>query len=88
MKSTEWMTSYQIRVCKPVRKCIDKDIIKDHFIVQSHGKHTGNASKSLKVPKTRTEYARKSFSYTGKKIYNDLPLKIRTANVTEYEKNL
>ena len=86
------MNTNKIRVCKLVRKCIDKDIchtFKDHFILQNHGKRTRNANNSFKLPKIRTEYARKSFYYTGAKIYNDLPLKIRSiANATEYEKNL
>jgi len=39
--------------------------------------------------KIRTEYAHKSFHYTGTKIYNDLPLKISTiANAAEYERSL
>ena len=86
------MNTNKIRVCKLVRKCIDKDIchtFKDHFILQNHSKHTRNANNSLKLPKIRTEYARKSLYYTGAKIYNDLPLKIRSiANATEYEKSL
>ena len=41
------------------------------------------------MPKIRTEYARKSFYYTGATIYNELPLKIRKIkNATEYEKSL
>ena len=82
----------KIRTCKFVRKCIDKDIcviFKDHFIIQNHGKETRNANNSLKMPKIRTEYARKSFYYTGAKIYNELPLKIRKImNATVHEKSL
>ena len=70
-----------------IRKCIDKDMcdmFQDHFMVQNHGEHTRNAKNSLKLPKIRTEYARNSLYCTGTKIYNDLPLKIRTiANATE-----
>ena len=40
-------------------------------------------------PKIRTEYARKYFYYTGAKVYNELPLKIRKiTNATVYEKSL
>ena len=54
-----------------------------------HGKHTRNANNSLELPKIRTVYARKSFYYTGEKIYNEVPLKIRTiTNAIEYEKSL
>ena len=73
------MNANKIRACKLVRKCIDKDIcdiFKDYFAIQGHGKETKNATNSLKMPKIRTEYAWKSFYYTGAKIYNELPLKI------------
>ena len=86
------LNANKIRVCKLVRKCIDEDIcdvFKDHFTIQNHGKGTRNAENSLKMPKIRTEYARKSFYYTGAKTYNELPLKIRKiTNATEYEKSL
>ena len=73
------MNANKICACKLVWKCIDKDIcdiFKDHFAIQDHEKETRNANNSLKMPKIRTEYARKSFYCTGAKIYNDLPLKI------------
>ena len=61
----------------------------DPFTIQNHGKETRNANNSLKMPKIRTEYARKSFSYTGAKFYNELPLIIRqSTNDTVYEKSL
>ena len=86
------MNANKIRACKLVRKCIDKDIcdiFKDYFAIQDHGKETRNATNSLKMPKIRTEYARKSFYYTGAKIYNELPLKIRKiTNATAYENSL
>ena len=85
------MNAKKIRACKLVRKCIDEDIcdvFKDHFTIQNHGKGTRNAENSLKMTKIRTEYARKSFYYTGAKTYNELPLKIRKiTNATEYEKS-
>ncbi|MCP4483066.1 MAG: hypothetical protein GY823_00665 [Flavobacteriaceae bacterium] len=75
----------KIRACKLVQKCIDKDIcdiFKDYFTIQNH-------EKCLKMPRIRTKYARKSFYYTGAKIDNKLPLKIRKAtNAAEHEKNL
>ena len=86
------MNASKIRACKLVRKCIDKDIcgiFKNHFRIQNHGKETRNANNSLQLPKIRTEYARKSFYYTGAKIYNELPLKIRRSkNAIEYENSL
>eukprot|EP00794_Sanderia_malayensis_P001559 gene1559-1719_t len=86
------LNANKIRVCKLVRKCIDKDIcdiFKDHFTIQDDGKETRNANNSLKMPQIRPEYARKSFYYTGAKIYNELPPNIRkTTNTTEYENSL
>ena len=59
------------------------------YYIVYHGKETRNATNSLKMPKIRTEYARKSFYYTGAKIYNELPLKIRKiTNATAYENSL
>ena len=86
------LNANKIRAFKLVQKCIDKDIwdiFKDYFTIQDYGKEARNANKSLKMPKIRTEYAHKSFCYTGGKIYNELPLKIRKiANTTEYENSL
>ena len=43
----------------------------------------------VKLPKIRTEYARKSFRFMGAKIYNELPVNIRkTESFKTYEQYL
>ena len=71
-----------IRACKLVRKCIDRetcDIFRGYFEVQEHETKTRNNRCLLKLPKIKTEYARKSFRFMGAKIYNELPIDIRKA---------
>ena len=86
------MNTNKIPNCKLVRKSIDKDICvicKDHVTLQNHGKETRNANNNLKMPKIRTDYARKSFYHTGAKIYNEPPLNTRKiTNATVYENSL
>ena len=42
-----------------------------------------------KLPRIKTEYARKSFMFMGAKVYNDLPLELRKIeNNKEFEKQL
>ena len=63
--------------------------VNDFFIVQDHEKVTRNTQNSVKLPFIKTEYARKSFYFTGAKIYNELPLEIRKiTNLTEFKKRL
>ena len=95
-KSNEGLSSVinenKFRACILARKCIDKDIceiFEDHFIVQDHEKVTRNTQNSVKLPFIKTEYARKSFYFTGAKIYNELPLEIRKiTNSTDFKKRL
>ena len=59
------------RTCLLVRKCIDKDIypiFHNYFTVLNHEKGTRNNEFILRLPKIRTEYVRKSFSFMGAKM--------------------
>ena len=82
----------KFRACILVRKCIDKDICEiseDHFIVQEHENVTRNTQNGVKLPFIKTEYARKSFYFTGATIYNELPLEIgKITNSTEFKNRL
>ena len=50
---------------------------------------TRNNQCLVKLPKIKTEYARKSFRFMGAKIYNELPLDIRkTESFNAYEQHL
>ena len=42
-----------------------------------HDKETRSNHSSLRLPRNKKEYARKSFLYMGAKVYNELPLDIR-----------
>ena len=69
-----------IRACKLVRNCLDReanDNFQGYFEVQDQEIETRNNLCLLKLPKIRTEYARKSFRFMGAKIYNELPTEIR-----------
>ena len=75
------------RACEIVRKCLVKDIsslFHDYFTIINHEKRTRNNDCLLRLPKIRTEYARKSFFFMGAKVYNDLPAEIRK---TENQQN-
>ena len=82
----------KIRACKLVRKCIDKDIcvtFQGYFEINDHKMCTRNNQCLVKLPKIRTEYARKSFRFMGAKIYNELPVNIRkTESFNTYEQHL
>ena len=77
------------RACEIVRKCLIKDIcplFHDYFTIINHDKKTRNNDCLLRLPKIRTEYARKwkSFFFMGAKVYNELPADIRR---TENQQN-
>ena len=68
------------RACEIVRKCLVKGIsslFHNYFTIINHEKKTRNNDCLLRLPKIRTEYARKSFFFMGAKVYNDLPAEIR-----------
>ena len=68
------------RACEIVRKCLVKEIsslFHNYFTIINHEKKTRNNDCLLRLPKIRTEYARKSFFFMGAKVYNDLPAEIR-----------
>ena len=82
----------KIHACKLVRKCIDKDIcdtFQGYFQINDHKMQTRNNQCLVKLPKIKTEYARKSFRFMGAKIYNELPVDIRkTESFNAYEQHL
>ena len=65
------------RACILVRSCLDNKVIepfKNYFQLIEHPIRTRNTSKIICLPKIKLEYARKSFAFTGAKVYNMLPL--------------
>ena len=81
-----------IRACKLVSKCTDRetwDSFRGYFEVQKHETKTRNYQCFVKLPKIKTECARKSFHFMGAKIYNDLPIDVRkTESFSDYDKLL
>ena len=68
--------------CCIVRKCINNTICDNftkYFELFEHDVNTRNNCKMIRLPKVKLEFARKSFYYSGAKIYNELPLIIRTS---------
>ena len=46
----------------------------------SQGYYFRNAKKKLMLPKPRTDYLKRSFSYSGAVLWNNLPEEIRSSN--------
>ena len=66
--------------CCFVKKCLIGDVcenFKDYFVVNQHRQNTRNGGFLLKVPKVRLELGKSTFKFSGTKLYNDLPLKMR-----------
>ena len=63
--------------CAIVRACLDNYIFepfKNYFQLIEHSIRTRNRSNPIRLPRIKTEYARRSFSFTGAKEVNMLPL--------------
>ena len=66
-------------------KCLKKsDVLgndfTDYFDEIRHNKNTRNVGLSLRLPKCKLEYSKKSFYFLGAKYFNELPLSIREEN--------
>ena len=73
--------------CILVRSCLDNKVIepfKNYFQLIEHPIRTRNISKIICLPKIKLEYARKSFAFTGAKVYNMLPLEAREMQATDF----
>lgn len=71
------------RCCRIVKKCLDEKLCSNftgYFEINKHQLNTRNSNFLLKLPKINLEFGKKSFLYQGAKIYNDLPLAIRSSN--------
>lgn len=70
------------KACKVVRKCLDNEVcdnLSGYFEINEHRINTRNQNSLLKLPKVMLEFGKKSFKYQGAKIYNDIPLEIRSS---------
>ena len=68
------------QLCLFVRKCLDKNTTEhfhNYFELLQHRIGTRNNHVSLKLPKVKTEYGKRSVQFLGAKIYNSLPLSLK-----------
>ena len=79
------------RACERVRRALDCNIPKalmDHFVIKDHGRETRNRGCMINLPPIKLEYARRGFYFMGAKLYNELPLNIKTAPTEDFYKLL
>ena len=78
--------------CKFVRKCLDGAMCSNfdnYFKLMNHGLNTRNNNATIMLPKVKLAGAKKSFYFTGAKIYNELPINIsKEKNFNSYVKLL
>ena len=70
------------RSCVLVHNILNNDIcdsFQSHITTHEHIKTTRNNKCLATLPRIKTDYARKGFYYMGAKLYNDLPIDVRTA---------
>ena len=64
-----------------VFRCLNNtapDVFHDHFEKVDHQKAARANGRNLKIPKVKTESAKRGFYYSGVKIYNALPSHLKT----------
>ena len=79
------------RACEIVRRTLDGNIpeaLMDHFAIKDHGRETRNRGCLINLLPIKLEYARRGFYFMGAKLYNELPLNIRTAPTEDFYKLL
>ena len=54
------------------------DVFHDHFEKVDHQKATRIIGRNLQIPSVKTESAKRGFYYNGIKIYNALPMHLKT----------
>ena len=77
--------------CLLVKKCLEQEIhnpIFDEFFLSifdeiSHEKGTRNNNCMLRLPRVKLEVAKQSFYFGGAKLYNALPLDLRSVQTLE-----
>ena len=63
------------------RKCLDGSLcsnFRNYFEVNGHHIRTRNNGLSLRLPKVKLSVAKQSFYFYGAKLYNSLPLSLRS----------
>ena len=79
-------------LCLFVRRCLEKTVpenFENYFKLQQHSIGTRNNNVSIKLPKVRTEYGKRSVKFIGAQVYNSLPLNIRKSeNLGEFKRGV
>ena len=73
-----------------MRKCLNNDTFvhfKSYFELLKHRIGTRNKNISLKLPKVRTDYGKRTVKFLGAKFYNNLPLEMKRIENYEIFKN-
>ena len=74
------MNERKIRCAVDVFRCLNNTSpgnFENYFTRLNHSLHTRGNKSSIKLPKVRTESGRKSFSFQGGLVFNELPREIR-----------
>ena len=69
--------------CQLVFDCLQDNVctpFKGYFTKIEHNINTRNNGCSLKLPKAKLEFGRRSFAFQGALVYNTLPRHLRTLN--------
>ena len=73
--------------CLLVKKCLEQEIhnpiFDEYFTMISHEKGTRNNNCMLRLPRVKLEVAKQSFYFGGAKLYNALPLVVRSVQTLE-----
>ena len=68
--------------CMLVKKCLERRLnsltFNDYFKILNHTKNTRNKNFLLRLPAVKLEIAKQGFYFGGAKLYNSLPLELRS----------
>jgi hypothetical protein len=63
------------------------EYLQNLFLFRTTDYNLRNAEMKLNLPKPRTDYLKRSFGYSGARLWNTLPHSARTANSLRHLKN-
>ena len=82
IKSRQW-SLIKRQSCQLVFDCLQDNVctpFKGYFTKIEHNINTRNNGCSLKLPKAKLEFGRRSFAFQGDLVYNTLPRHLRNLN--------
>ena len=86
IKSRQWSLMKR-QSCQLVFDCLQDNVctpFKGYFTKIEHNINTRNNGCSLKLPKAKLEFGRRSFAFQGALVYNTLPRHLRHLNLKEF----